>query len=77
MIRCLALMLCVLSAVSGAVIAAEYEVGGPLEGPKLSLFPTHFGEEPGQPGCIPEMAATGKTQEDMGNAYRDFAPQGQ
>jgi hypothetical protein len=34
--------------------AEEYEIGGPLAGLKLPLYPTHHGEKPGHPGCIPE-----------------------
>lgn len=33
--------------------AEEYDVGGPLEGPKLAPFPTQHGELPGYPGWLP------------------------
>src|SRR5690348_3596368 len=48
-----------------------YDVGGPLEGPKLPLFPTQHGEEPGYPGCVPSLAAEkaqGKTWDAQGMA---------
>jgi hypothetical protein len=34
---------------------AELEIGGPLEGPKLPLFPTQHGEPAGYPGWLPEI----------------------
>src|SRR5690348_12767740 len=46
-----------------------YDVGGPLEGPKLPLFPTQHGEDPGYPGCVPALAAEkaqGKTWDAQG-----------
>jgi hypothetical protein len=33
--------------------ADEYEIGGPLAGPKLPLFKTQHGEKPGYPGNLP------------------------
>ena len=33
--------------------AEEYEIGGPLAGVKLPLFPTQHGERPGYPGVDP------------------------
>jgi len=67
----------VLTAACGAMAEEEYLPGGPLAGLKLPPFPTHAGEEPGYPGCIPELAAQGKEIQDMGNTYREFGPQGQ
>lgn len=32
--------------------AVEYEIGGPLAGVKLPLFPTQYGEAPGYPGVL-------------------------
>jgi len=40
--------------------AEEYEIGGPLAGVKLPLFPTQHGEPPGYPGCLPDPAQPGK-----------------
>ena len=39
-----------------AVLAAaeDYEIGGPLAGLRLPLFPTQHGEPPGYPGCLPD-----------------------
>ena len=34
---------------------SAYEVGGPLQGVPLKLFPTQHGEKPGYPGCIPAL----------------------
>lgn len=50
-----------------------YDVGGPLEGPKLQLFPTQHGEAPGYPGCVPALAAEkaqGKTWDAQGMAVQ-------
>jgi len=55
----------------------EYEIGGPLAGVRLPLFPTQHGEQPGYPGCIPELIREGEPVEDMGNVYRQWGPQGQ
>jgi hypothetical protein len=33
----------------------QYEIGGPLAGVKLPLFPTQHGEPPGQPGVLLEL----------------------
>jgi len=55
----------------------KFEIGGPLAGVRLPLFATQHGEEPGYPGCIPELIREAKTVEDMGNAYRQWGPQGQ
>jgi len=55
----------------------EYLVGGPLAGRKLPLFATQHGEPAGYPGSIPELAAKGEVVNDMGNAYREWGPQGQ
>jgi hypothetical protein len=57
--------------------AAEFEIGGPLAGVKLPPMPTQHGEEPGYPGCVPELMAQGETIEDMGNRYCEWGPQGQ
>jgi len=65
------------AAAYGAAPAEEYEIGGPLAGLKLPLFKTQHGEEPGYPGCIPELMAKGKEVRDMGNVYREYGPQGQ
>ena len=54
-----------------------YEVGGALAGLVLPPFPTQHGETPGHPGCVPELAAEGEIFVDMGNAYRQWGPQGQ
>jgi hypothetical protein len=32
-----------------------YEIGGPLQGVPLKLFPTQHGEKPGYPGCVPAL----------------------
>lgn len=50
----------------GAVSQAAdtYEVGGPLQGVSLPLFPTQHGEKPGYPGCIPEL----QKPDEKGNA---------
>lgn len=47
----LALWLLVLSAALGHAVE-EYEIGGPLAGLKLPLFPTQYGEMPGYPGVL-------------------------
>jgi hypothetical protein len=57
--------------------AEEFEIGGPLAGVKLNLVPTQHGEEPGHPGCIPQLIEQGKPFEDMGHVYREWGPQGQ
>jgi hypothetical protein len=38
--------------------AEEFEIGGPLAGVKLPLFPTRFGEAPGYPGVVTGGVAT-------------------
>ena len=55
----------------------EFEIGGPLAGVKLPPMPTQHGEEPGYPGCLPELMAQGEVLEDMGNRYIEWGPQGQ
>ena len=57
--------------------AFEYEVGGPLAGVKLPRYAAGHGEERGYPGCIPELIEKGEAFEDMGQAYREWGPQGQ
>jgi len=54
----------------------DYEVGGPLAGLKLPPYPTQHGEQPGYPGCIPELMGQGKTINDMGREFREWGPQG-
>ncbi|MHC4398451.1 MAG: hypothetical protein ACYTG0_02090 [Planctomycetota bacterium] len=54
-----------------------YEVGGPLAGLQLPDFPTRHGEPAGHPGSIPELMKEGEAVVDMGNAYREWGPQGQ
>jgi len=39
---------------------AKYEVGGPLAGVKLPLFPTQHGEPAGHPGCLPDPDNPGR-----------------
>ena len=39
---------------------AEYEVGGPLAGLKLPLYPTQHGEPAGHPGCLPHPDKPGE-----------------
>ena len=56
--------------------AESFEVGGPLAGLKLPLLKGQFGEEPGYPGCVPELIAQGKEVTDMGNTYREWDRQG-
>lgn len=36
-------------------IKKEFEVGGPLQGVTLPLYPTQHGEDPGYPGCLTEL----------------------
>jgi len=52
----------------------EYEIGGPLAGVKLPLFPTECGEPRGYPGCIPELQAAAR---EMDPKSREWTPQGQ
>lgn len=54
----------------------KYEIGGPLAGLRLPLFKGQHGEQPGYPGCIPELITSGKTFVDMNNSYNDWGPQG-
>ena len=54
----------------------DYEVGGPLAGVKLPLYGPHHGEQPGHPGCVPELMAKAEDVHDMGQAYREWGPQG-
>lgn len=54
----------------------QYEIGGPLAGLRLPLFKGQHGEEPGYPGCLPELIASSEKKEDMGNTYEDWGPQG-
>ena len=71
---------CVIFSLSAAVAQhgpTEYEIGGPLAGLRLPPFPTRHGEQPGHPGCIPELIAEGEATVDMGNEYREWGPQGQ
>ncbi|MGD8238113.1 MAG: hypothetical protein PVH68_06140 [Armatimonadota bacterium] len=53
-----------------------YLRGGPLAGVPLPLYMTQHGEEPGHPGCVPELAAQGEAVSDMGTEYREWGPQG-
>lgn len=64
-------------AVSAWGATEEYEIGGPLAGLKLPLFRGQHGEEPGYPGCIPELMAGGAEVRDFGNIYREWGSQGQ
>lgn len=54
-----ALMLAAVLGVATMVYAQEaddeYDVGGPLAGVQLPLFPTQRGETPGFPGCVPDL----------------------
>jgi HEAT repeat protein len=52
----------------------QYEIGGPLAGLRLPLFKGQHGEEPGYPGCLPELIASSEKKEDMGNTYEDWGP---
>lgn len=61
----------------GAKPAREYLVGGPLAGLKLPLMQGDHGEQPGYPGSVPELIAKGKANNDMGNQYTEWGPQGQ
>ena len=71
-------VLLVLAAAARLGWAGEaYVAGGALAGVKLARFPAQHGEEPGHPGCIPELMANGGAVEDMGNAYCEWGPQGQ
>jgi hypothetical protein len=54
----------------------ECEIGGPLAGLRLPLYPTRHGEPAGYPGCIPELAQQGQVVVDMGQEYRQWSPQG-
>lgn len=59
--------------ICGSVTAqtpAEFEVGGPLQGVALPLYPTQHGEEPGYPGCIAEL------QKPEGKGYVPFTSEG-
>lgn len=42
-----------------AAEAPQYEIGGPLEGLKLPLYPTQHGEAPGYPGVLPGQPTEG------------------
>ena len=55
---------------------SECEIGGPLAGLRLPLYPTRHGEPAGYPGCIPELAQQGQVVVDMGQEYRQWSPQG-
>jgi len=63
----------------GPLPSAEprYEIGGPLAGLRLPPYPTQHGEEPGYPGCLPELQQQGEIIADMGHEYREWGPQGQ
>jgi len=54
----------------------DYLTGGPLAGVKLPSYRTQHGEEPGHPGCIPELMNQGKAVRDMGNEYVEWGKQG-
>ena len=54
----------------------QYEIGGPLAGIVLPRFKGQHGEEPGHPGCIPELMAQAAEVRDMGNVYQEWGPQG-
>jgi len=66
---------------AGSGLAAEpkprHLVGGPLAGLELPLYPTQHGEQPGFPGCVPQLVAQGGAVHDMGREYREWGPQGQ
>ena len=49
---------------------AEYEIGGPLAGVRLPLFPTRHGEPAGHPGCIPTLAEMAVKQ----NPDQEYTP---
>src|SRR5450830_1560478 len=72
-------ILCVLAFAMGPMVlmAMEFEVGGPLEGPRLPLFPTQQGEAAGYPGCIPELMAQGKSTDENDEMSRQWSSQGQ
>jgi len=74
-LSCVLLVVVVIARLAWA--GEDYVVGGPLAGLKLPLFPGQHGEAPGHPGCIPELMAKGGAVTDMGNAYREWGPQGQ
>jgi hypothetical protein len=63
----LATLLLLLAPLGGirAAPADEYEIGGPLAGLKLPLFPTQHGEPPGHPGCLPGRFATEELQPEV------------
>ncbi len=52
----------------GQAKTETYEVGGPLQGVPLKLFPTQHGEKPGYPGCVPAL------QKPEGEGTRQFTP---
>lgn len=63
---------------TGAAAELAYEIGGPLEGPRLPLMPTHNGEPAGFAGCIPELMNQGEESVDgSGSVYREWSPQDQ
>jgi len=48
-------LVCLAVSAAAATAPGDYEIGGPLAGVKLPLFPTQNGEEPGYPGCLREL----------------------
>ncbi len=75
---CVLALCCGLLAAMAAARSPEpqYEIGGPLAGLRLPLYPTQQGEPAGYPGCVPELAAQGQVVVDMGQEYREWGPQG-
>jgi len=65
-----------IAAQAAAAEKLEHEIGGPLAGVKLPLFKGQHGEEPGHPGCIPELIKKGKDVRDMGTNYVEWGRQG-
>jgi len=77
-----AFIVCVCGIAGGAGLAASvaedaYEIGGPLAGRKLPLFPTEHGEPPGYPGCLAGKSAAAPGDESAGDRFtsQDQAPE--
>ncbi len=67
----------VLATLVGAAAQGEetYVTGGPLAGVRLPRYPTVLGEEPGYPGCVPELARAAAGDRAPGPDGK-FTPQG-
>ena len=64
-----AFYLCICTPVPGRM-QEQFEVGGPLQGVALPLYPTQHGEDPGYPGCLAEL------QNPEGKGYVPFTSEG-